>query len=86
MEKYTLYVTIESDQVPAWFLGKMDFHATILKELVQLRGRTAHSYVKDIRKQNFKEEAFNFKKPVEGILEECEKLSEDFSEHQETEE
>jgi len=60
----------------------MTYHATILKELTQIRGRAAYGYIDELTKDDFRKDALNFKDPVEKILEECERLIGEYSKNQ----
>lgn len=73
------YLNINVKDFPKWFIDKMDFHASILKELVKLRSISSYGYVDGITKDYFKEDAIKFKEDVEQIIKDCKKLIKDFS-------
>ena len=73
------YKILKDQEVPKWFLDKIDNQSKILKELTNKRGLSAYGYVDGIVKDDFKEAAKSFKKFVKEILEDCEILINEFS-------
>ena len=69
-----IYIELKEKQIPDWFKDKIDNQADLLKDLVRLRGNAAYGYVAGLKKNDFKEDASNFKKPVKDLIEDCNKL------------
>ena len=78
----SIYINIKTKDLPRWFSSKMEFHASILEELNEKRGPSAYGYIEGMIKDDFKEDAFYFKDPVNEIINDCKKLIEDFSKKQ----
>ncbi len=74
-----VYVDLSSLDIPNWFIDKIDFHTTILEELIEKRGLSAYGYVSGVSKDDFKDDANNFKASVKEILADCKQLIEEFS-------
>jgi HEPN domain-containing protein len=74
-----LYLGINKTGIPKWFVDNMDFHANILKTLVNLRNKAAYGYVNGLTKEDFKEDAYDFQDPTNKIINDCETLINDFS-------
>lgn len=75
----TIYVEIKQKQIPEWFKEKIDNQLDILKVLIKLRGKAAYGYVDGLKKDDFKDDASNFKDPVKDVIEDCDKLVIEFS-------
>ena len=74
-----LYLSINKTGIPKWFVDNMEVHAETLKDLVILRNKAAYGYVNGLTKEDFKEDAIEFKASVSKIMNDCEKLIIDFS-------
>ncbi len=73
------YKILKSQDIPKWFLDRIDNHSKVLKGLSDKRGLSAYGYVDGIDKDDFKDMAKNFKNSVKEIINECEQLIEQFS-------
>jgi HEPN domain-containing protein len=73
-----LLLILEEMEVPDFFSKKIDNYAQILNILVKKCGPAAYGYVEGIKKEDFKEDAINLRPNVEEILENCERLFDQF--------
>ncbi|TXT59213.1 MAG: HEPN domain protein [Promethearchaeota archaeon] len=73
-----LLLILEEMDVPDFFSKKIDKYAQILNILVKKRGPAAYGYVEGIKKEEFKEDAINLRSNVEEILDNCERLFDQF--------
>jgi len=74
-----VYLNINRNNIPKWFVNNMDLHAKTLKELVKLRGSAAYGYVEGLTKDDFKEDAITFKDSVIKVIDDCINLIKAFS-------
>ena len=58
---------------------KIDSQVDMLKGLVKLRGKASYGYVDGLNKDDFKDDASNFKDPVKNVIEDCNNLVNEFS-------
>ncbi len=79
-----VYINLEKKDIPKWFIDKIDFQMDVLKDLISLRGVSAHGYVDGITKDYFINDASQFKEPVKKVIEECIKLIDEFLKKQES--
>lgn len=73
------YKYLKNQDIPEWFLEKLNLHAEILKNLIIKRAAAAYGYVDGITEEEFTEDAKDFKEPVKEIIEDCKKLIEEYS-------
>lgn len=77
---WKFYLNINKDNLPKWYIDRMEFHAKNLKNLVKLRERSAYGYVEGITKDDFKGDAVKYREAVKEILNDCRTLIHQFSE------
>lgn len=76
------YKILKQQNIPKWFIKKIDYHADKLKELASLRGIAAYGYVDGYKAEDFKTDAMEYKEPVKEIIDDCDKLINEFSKNQ----
>ena len=73
------YKNLKNQDIPKWFLEKLNIHADTLKILIKKRATAAYGYVDGITEDDFTEDAKDFKEPVKEIIEDCKKLIDEYS-------
>lgn len=73
------YKNLKNQDIPEWFLEKLNIHADTLKNLIIKRAAAAYGYVDGITEEEFTEDANYFKEPVKEIIEDCKKLIDEYS-------
>ncbi|TFG24314.1 MAG: HEPN domain-containing protein, partial [Promethearchaeota archaeon] len=74
-----IYLSLKNKNLPESFSKNIDTHAKILNLLVKKRGSAAYGYVEGININEFMKDAKDLKQDVEVILNQCEKLLNEFN-------